>query len=681
VRFLALTLLTLTALAGILSGCEDGSAAARDGERPPTEAAASATKPPAGSTRAAAPTGERPLPAFEGFTLTYDRVSISSFIGNRLLLFCFNPEVEEATPAAEAVASVAGQRGEYNFSVVGVAVGTTGGKAREFASKMGLDFPILDDSSGRITQRLGLQSPVSLIGVDAEGYMSFAVSRFDSEAPEPARGIEEFLREQMRLPQKHASASGKLDQRPIAPLFEAERMNGGEPLRLTDLEGQPLVLIFFLHMCPHCDKALHFFKEQIAKLPEEKRPTLAGISVFARPGAVREALAEKGLDFFPVLFDEDRAISEAYGVRGGVPDIFMIDRQRRIVFRSRGWDEDRSPALARMYLAQISDEKIPLLLNRSGYTGNDVCAICHQRDHDTWLYSRHAVAYDALVVLSQERNPECVGCHVVGLGEAGGFSIAESPAYLENVGCETCHGLGGGHLAPDFTEGEARRQNYEEICVKCHSPTHSLAFDYATFVQRISHEAVATMSDEERRALVAGRTRGRDLLPTDADYVGSDACKSCHEAEFATWLASPHGQALKSLESEQAAEKAECLPCHTTGFGLPGGFDASQAARNPPDLARVGCESCHGPGSLHVPENAERFSTTLSLGDKCDSCVILQVCGSCHDEDRDPGFEFHVMDKVEKQRHGTTRPGTSEPLAGSASPQPPDLPPETREES
>jgi peroxiredoxin len=643
--------------------------------------AASRARPPAKSARTATPTGRSPLPSFQGFTLTYDRISISDFVGNRLLLFCFNPEVEEAAPAAKAVASVAGQRNEYNFSVVGVAVGTTGSKAREFASKMGLDFPILDDSSGRIAQRLDLRSPVSLMGADAEGYVSFVRMGFNPEAPDLALAIEASLRELMRLPQKQHATSGVLDQRPMAPLFEAERMDGGEPFRLADFEDQPLVLVFFLHMCPHCDKALHFFQKQLAKLPEEKRPVLAGVSLFARPEAVRRALSEKDLDFFPVLFDEDQSIVRAYGVHGGAPDIFIIDRQRRIVFRIRGWNENRDPALARMYLAQITDEKVPLLLNRSGYTGNDVCAVCHQSDHDTWLYSRHAMAYGALVVLSQERNPECVGCHVVGFDEAGGFAIAERPAYLENVGCETCHGRAGGHLAPDFTAGKAKQQDYEDICVKCHSPTHSLAFDYTTFVKRISHETIAAMPDQERQTLVAGRMQGRDLLPTAADYVGSDMCRSCHEAEFAAWLASPHAQARKSLEREQAAEKAECLPCHTTGFGLPGGFEASQAAVPPPDLARVGCESCHGPGSLHVPENAKRFGTTLSLGDKCDSCVILQICGSCHDEDRDPGFEFHVEDKIDKQRHGTTRPGTSEPAAGAAAHRPPDSPSRAREDS
>jgi peroxiredoxin len=644
VRFFALVLLTSTALAGALSASE----------KPAAE--------PPKATQASRPRGERPLPSFQGRTLDYDRVSISDFVGDRLLLFCFDPEAPEAGLVAEAVVGIARRRDKHNFSVVGVALGRTAAEARSFASERGLDFPILDDSSGRIAPRLDLRSPVSLIGVDSEGYRNFVMDRFNTESPEPAVAIEDTLRRYLRLPRKEGTGSGELDQRLVAPLFEAKLMDGGEPFRLADFEGQPVVLVFFLYTCPHCDKALHFFKEQLAKLPEEKRPVLAGVSLSTRASETRRALSEKGLDFFPVLVDADQSISHAYGVHGEVPRVFVIDPAGRIAFQTRGWSQDRHPALARMILTRIAGEKVPLLLNRRGYTGNDVCAVCHQREHDAWLYSRHAHAYDVLVTVSQERNPLCVGCHVVGFDEAGGFTIGEHPVYLENVGCETCHRRAGGHLAPDFAAGVAKQRNFEDLCLKCHTPTHSLAFDYATAVQRISHQAITTKSDDERKTLIAGRRRSRDTLPIAADYVGSDACKSCHEVEFATWLASPHAQALASLEGEQASAKAECLQCHTTGFGLPGGFEASNAAREHPDLARVGCESCHGPGSAHVPEGAKRFGDILSLGDKCGSCVILQICGACHDEDRDPGFEFHVAEKIEKQLHGTTRPGTSEPL-------------------
>ena len=36
---------------------------------------------------------------------------------------------------------------------------------------------------------------------------------------------------------------------------------------------------------------------------------------------------------------------------------------------------------------------------------------------------------------------------MVGFGAPGGYSEAAPRKYLENVGCESCHGPGGGHLA------------------------------------------------------------------------------------------------------------------------------------------------------------------------------------------------------------------------------------------
>ena len=49
------------------------------------------------------------------------------------------------------------------------------------------------------------------------------------------------------------------------------------------------------------------------------------------------------------------------------------------------------------------------------------------------------------------------------------------------------------------------------------------------------------------------------------------------------------------------------------------------------------------------------------MSDKCDSCVILQICGSCHDDANDPGFEFELEEKLERIRHGSVRahPGSS----------------------
>jgi hypothetical protein len=46
--------------------------------------------------------------------------------------------------------------------------------------------------------------------------------------------------------------------------------------------------------------------------------------------------------------------------------------------------------------------------------------------------------------------------------------------------------------------------------------------------------------------------------------------------------------------------------------------------------------------------------------------VILQICGTCHDDVNDPGFEFEVEKKIEAQKHGTIVPSATRGAGPSA---------------
>jgi len=608
---------------------------------------------------------EKPLPAFAGFTLAGERLSIASLIGKRLLLFFFNPEVADAPIVADAVTRISGLRGKQNFEIVGIATGSNHKTAVEFGQQHGIDYPVLDDSSAAIANRLGLRQPLALLGIDAEGYVIFGVQAYAGGDPKAGVGIESQLRDALRLPPIDTGSEPILGSRPVAPEFSAKILDSDESFDLAKHRGEAVVLIFFLHTCPHCHQTLTFLKSALAEMPEDKRPLLVGVEITGKTAAVRQSLRAKQLDYFPVVFDDSGKIREDYGVFGAVPDIFFIDQQGLIAARVKGWRPDVDEHLARMRMAKLAGAPIPMLLRKEGFSGSDACGVCHELEHETWLFTQHAGAYDTLVRHGQTGDPECVSCHVVGFDQPGGFSSSEPTKALEGVGCESCHGRGGPHLSPDFVKDG----NYATACATCHNTEHSLGFDYATFRPKISHAAnanVVNLSVAERQKLLAELGRPRDVLPDNADYVGSDSCQGCHESEFATWAASPHAKAFATLTRAGKDQNADCQKCHTTGFGRPGGFPAEGAADADSDLARVGCESCHGPGGNHVAEDASKIGTIVSLGDKCDSCVILQICGSCHDDANDPGFEFEVLDKIEKQRHGTIEPGTGKPLPKSA---------------
>lgn len=598
----------------------------------------------------------RPLPAITAQGLDGQEFRVASLLGKRIVLFLFNPEAPEAEPVAQAVASVARARGEHNFQIVGVGTGSQRSKVRSFAEAHGFDFPILDDSSVAIASQLGLRAPAALVGVDAEGYVVFALGPPPPQAPDAARSIEVQLREALRLPEPDNGTTPVLGERPRAPALRGVDIFSGSSVDLEALRGQPVVVMFFLHTCPHCHAAMRALREILPKIPEASRPRLIGVSVTDRVYSIKDQLESDDLDFFPVVTDPDHALQSAWGVLAGIPDLFLLDAEGRVQARMQGWRDDRDPPLLRMRLARLAGQSVPMLLHQTGYSGDEFCGVCHPQETETWQLTRHASAYDTLVRHGAERNEECVGCHVVGWGRTGGFALDPPTPHLEDVGCESCHGRGGPHLSPAFVQDH----DYQTACVGCHDPKHSLGFEYAKFLPRISHAAnahLAGLSLEEKRKLLAERGQPRsDLLPGSADFVGSEACRSCHQAEFATWSGGPHAGALHSLEQKQKSGEPDCLRCHTTGFGRPGGFPSEARPPAHPDLGRVGCESCHGPGGDHVGEGASRRGTIVSLGDKCDSCVILQICGGCHDDANDPGFEFEVLDKIEVIRHGTIEP-------------------------
>ena len=623
----------------LASGCSDRAPSQSAAQAPP----ASGATPAAADAPAADQRRTRPLPAFEGRDLDGAAWTTSELVGKRTLVFGFEPSAPAAATVARALAAIADERAANNFEVAGVAAADPA-TARGFLAAQGLAVRTFSDPAGALARRVGVQQPVWLLLTDAQGNLLFGEEYFPEEGPDPAGAVEKTLREQLRLPGLNGSAH------PLAPSFSAERLEGGTRFELASLRGKPAILVFFLHTCPHCHEALRFLKGALADLPEAKRPVLVGVSIANRTFSVQEALREEGIDFFPVVLDPDASIRSAYSALQGVPVIFVIDAEGRLVSRTDGWSGKRDAALLRMRLARVAGERVPMLLHKTGYSGNEVCAVCHESASATWELTTHAGAYDTLVRHGSDHDAACVSCHVVGYGKEGGFQIAKPDASLENVGCETCHGRGGPHLSREHASQGA----YEAVCQSCHNPEHSLGFEYASFLPRVSHAAnlanLALPAADREKLLAERRAPRKDILPTAAAYVGSEACKSCHAAEHATWSEHPHARTFATLSAKGAQTNTDCVRCHSTGLGRPGGFvlgGGAQAA-----LEGVGCESCHGPGGDHVPEAARKQGTIVKLSDKCGSCVILQVCGACHDDANDPGFEYEVKAKILHQRHG-----------------------------
>lgn len=149
-------------------------------------------------------------------------------------------------------------------------------------------------------------------------------------------------------------------------------------------------------------------------------------------------------------------------------------------------------------------------------------------------------------------------------------------------------------------------------------------------------------------------------------YIGADKCKMCHMSKangdaYGIWKASKHAAAYTTLaapESRAIAKKLgiadaqkspQCLKCHVTGHSAP--QSAKAASYKLAD--GVGCETCHGAGSLYKEMKVMRAlhagtqdakAVGYSKGDK-------RQCVSCHNPASPTYKPFKVEEAYKKIAH------------------------------
>ncbi|MBW7927866.1 MAG: hypothetical protein H3C58_07230 [Fimbriimonadaceae bacterium] len=151
-------------------------------------------------------------------------------------------------------------------------------------------------------------------------------------------------------------------------------------------------------------------------------------------------------------------------------------------------DDERAAALYREYQDRVRSENLLARRPRSkgeAFAGSDACGICHAAAYTVWKDSQHAGALATLDKTGHDADPDCVGCHVVGLDRDAGFKSRALTPELADVGCESCHGPGAAHVA-DPGKGKMAKVGAGS-CAPCHVPDHSPGFDFAAYWERIKH--------------------------------------------------------------------------------------------------------------------------------------------------------------------------------------------------
>lgn len=151
-------------------------------------------------------------------------------------------------------------------------------------------------------------------------------------------------------------------------------------------------------------------------------------------------------------------------------------------------DDDTVSRVYRRYLAKVDQEDLLGKLPREPgpkFAGSAVCFPCHTEAAQVWKASEHAHALRTLISDDHGRDPDCVGCHVVGLDFKTGFQSVKKTPQLANVGCESCHGAGARHVS---TKGKVKLGRVgSSSCSPCHVPEHSPGFTFADYWKQIAH--------------------------------------------------------------------------------------------------------------------------------------------------------------------------------------------------
>ncbi|MGR3219481.1 MAG: multiheme c-type cytochrome, partial [Candidatus Anammoxibacter sp.] len=120
-------------------------------------------------------------------------------------------------------------------------------------------------------------------------------------------------------------------------------------------------------------------------------------------------------------------------------------------------------------------------------------------------------------------------------------------------------------------------------------------------------------------------------------YTGNLICGSCHTKIFVDWKKTRHSMAYETLQKDGDQFDPECVKCHVVGFDYSTGFKSIDKTLN---LKGVGCESCHGVGSIHVADTTIPYKNDYK-----------KECAKCHDPENSPHFEYASYWKKIKHPH------------------------------
>jgi len=327
---------------------------------------------------------------------------------------------------------------------------------------------------------------------------------------------------------------------------------------------------------------------------------------------------------FPVVKDFTFQYRDSLGLPA-TPLAHLLDESGRVVSAVEPFYRGASLAVE-CAAVEWSGGDVETVWRAGEYYGSRACSECHPVEYASWRLTPHALA-TARVPLERQTDPECLGCHATGAGVDGGYEDRNSTSHLRQVGCEACHGPGGGHPSPE-ADALATAQ---ATCRSCHDDARMIGGSLETMLDLLDHGLASGFTEDEtqerKMALVNNELPRPGVAFGEGICVGSMACGACHPSTYETWTRSPHASpeqssAASAVDLAVARQEAGRLPCPPAGD----------------DAALLGCESCHGPGGTHLNQGWGDGAIAGLGAAHSRECVTIPFCRRCHTRQADPDW-------------------------------------------
>ncbi len=176
--------------------------------------------------------------------------------------------------------------------------------------------------------------------------------------------------------------------------------------------------------------------------------------------------------------------------------------------------------------------------------------------------------------------------------------------------------------------GQSGKYKFSTIEIDAHFPLDPNVSEFMDDYQ-LSMEMERLIEDE----VVLPRL---PLPDANNPFAGNSTCFECHKDVYDIWKNFGHANAMPTLEKINRQYDPSCVKCHSVGMNYVSGYRSMEKT---PDLAGVGCEMCHGPGTKHNNNFLFKYQD------------VFTKCEDCHNNEHSPNFQKQREEYFQKIKH------------------------------